>query len=645
MRAWFSTLALLCVLSALMLLRTGDFGVRLAANDDIVPVSYAYYWEHPERFGRDILSSYARDYTLSTLSNWLPALLLRTVRLAPEASSWALLYLQNVLLGLAVWRYTRLVTRREGVAWLAVFFAYAAQPWCWNLANYGSKLFAPYPGQLALPFLLFAACAVLERRPRWAVGWLAVGGLIHPSLTLYMLAIVGVYWLWAARRDLRRAGWQLAALTGVAILCVTPVFYVRFTGGEAVSSAELMQVLLGNLHAIPWRHGAIFGASALSFAGSVVLAFLGLRHGRDAVAEPFDSRAWVAAIGFVCVVFAAVLAVGVIFASPLILQLTPLRATLFWPMLTLPWMVGYLAERATSERFITRWSAVAILLLAAAFVYGLAWGPLAALALNDLAGSRWIGARRGWPRSLPWASAGLLALWLAAGLLASGWPGWPLPAMAGLLPTVAASTIQLPGVRLNSVPAAVVIVAGVAAGIAYALAYGAALARVVQRITRKPAPRQVGLILLIALLLGVATFKAWRTGAETRQPLAQALYQAQWWAHEQTAETAGFIAFGLGSAWRPVSTRWTIDPRPTGWYLYAGGRATKAFDDAYRDFYGVGAEGDLAAAYHNLDEAGILRLAQRFGGDYVVRPVSAPLKLPEAYRNQGYVIYRLTGSN
>ena len=79
--------ALLLVLSALMWLRTGDFAVRLAANDDIVPVSYAYYWEYPERFSRDILSTYARDYTLSTLSNWLPALLLRTVRLAPEISS------------------------------------------------------------------------------------------------------------------------------------------------------------------------------------------------------------------------------------------------------------------------------------------------------------------------------------------------------------------------------------------------------------------------------------------------------------------------------------------------------------------------------------------------------------------------------
>jgi hypothetical protein len=641
-RAGLSALFLLFLLSGLMALRTGDFSVRLASNDDIIPLSYAYYWEYPERFARDILSTYARDYTLSTLSNWLPALLLRAVRLAPETSSWALLYLQNALLGLAAWRYTWLATRRAGLAWLAVFFAYAAQPWCWNLANYGSKLFAPYPGQLALPFLLFAACAVLEGRSRRVIGWLALSGLIHPSLTLYMLAVVGVYWLWAGRHDLRRAGPRLIGLAGAASFCVAPAFYVRLTGGEAAPAAALMRLLQDNLHAIPWRHETLFGASALSFAGSVALALLGLRHYRCAATGPFDSRAWFAAVGLACALFAAALAAGLLLASPLILQLTPLRATLLWPLLTLPWALGYLAERATNERFVIRWSALAILLLAAAFVYGLAWGPLIVLALHDLADGRWLGARPGWSRRLRRASAGLLALWLGAGLAAMTLPSWPVPPVAGMLPTVVASTIQLPGVRLNSIPAAVVIVAGMAGGIACALAPGGGLARAAQRVACDRAPRQAGLILLVALLFGVATFKAWRAGAETRQPMARALYQAQLWARAQTPETAGFIAFGLGSAWRPISRRWTIDPRPTGWYLYAGGQATKAFDDAYLDFYGLGADGDVAAAYRSLDEAGILRLAQRFGGDYIVRPVEEPLKLPEVYRNEGYIIYRLT---
>jgi hypothetical protein len=255
-----------------------------------------------------------------------------------------------------------------------------------------------------------------------------------------------------------------------------------------------------------------------------------------------------------------------------------------------------------------------------------------------------------------------MALWLADALLDSVWAGWPLPAVVGMLPTVAASTVQLPGVRLSSMPLTVAIVAAAAAGGAYLLGQGATIGRVGQRFVSavsrygqlaarsetgpsrkdRPAPRDAGMALLIAVLLSVAVFKAWRMGAETRQPMAVALYQAQRWAHEQTPETAGFIAFGLGSAWRPISVRWTIDPQPTGWYLYAGGKATKSFDDACLDFYGLGADGDVAAAYHSLDEAGILRLAQRFGGDYIVRPVSEPLKFPEAYRNAGYVIYRLT---
>jgi hypothetical protein len=696
MKRWVSPLLLLLLLSGLMVLRTGDFGVRLAMNDDIVPVSYAYYWEQPARFSRDILSTYARDYTLSSLSNWLPALLLRAIDLPPETSAWALLYLQNVLLGLAIWRYTRLVTRQAGLAWLAVLFAYAAQPWCWNLANYASKLFAPYPGQLALPILLFAACAVWEGRRGWAVGWLALGGLIHPSLTLYMLAIVGLYWLWPGRRDLRPLDW-LIALAGVAAVCVAPAFYLRLTGGEAVSRAELMRVLLDNLHATPWRHGATFAASALSFAGGVVLGLAGLRSSNEG-----RLSIWLAATGVACVLFALVQAAGLLLASPLLLQLIPLRATLFLPVLALPFIVRYLAARATGRSFVARWAAVALLLLAAAFVYGLAWGPLAALILGEVAESRGASARPAWSRRLHLAGAAVMALWLVAGLLDSVWLGWPLPAVIGMLPTVAASTIEAPGVRLDSMALVVVIVAVMAAGVAWLVGQLAAVARsetghskevvarsetghskeVVARsetghskevVARSEAGRgekgdngprmnadergkgrksarprvyprliaNAGLAVLVAVLFSVAVFKAWRMGAETRQPMAVALYQAQRWAREQTPETAGFIAFGLGTAWRPVSLRWTIDPQPVGWYLYAGGQATKAFDDAYLDFYGVGPDGDIAAAYRSLDEAGILRLAQRFGGDYIVRPVSEPLKFPEVYRNAGYVIYQL----
>src|SRR5438309_8791460 len=94
---------LLIILSLMTWLLIGHFQVRLANTfADDGPVLFAYFLQNPHRFDGDILDTYGYAMALSTIQNWLPALLLRVFKLPPAILAWVFVYLQNVLLGFAI---------------------------------------------------------------------------------------------------------------------------------------------------------------------------------------------------------------------------------------------------------------------------------------------------------------------------------------------------------------------------------------------------------------------------------------------------------------------------------------------------------------------------------------------------------------
>lgn len=103
--------------------------------------------------------------------------------------------------------------------------------------------------------------------------------------------------------------------------------------------------------------------------------------------------------------------------------------------------------------------------------------------------------------------------------------------------------------------------------------------------------------------------------------------------------------------WRTISHRKIVNPHVTGLYVYSFSRIIKQLDDEYLRLYGL--ETDYIKmkhdeynkaeyhAYRKLNEADILKLAQRVGGNYIVRKVNESLQFPVAYKNNHLVIYRL----
>jgi hypothetical protein len=188
--------ALILFLSVTSLMTIGDLRVRLAnSNQDDNPVFYTIFRENPARFAGDIAATYAPAFSLSSIQSWLPAVLFETFHLPPLIPVWITVFLQGSLLGLAMFRFTRLVTGRLDIAWVAVLFTYAAQTWGWNLANYGHPMTFPYAGSLCLSFLILAAADVLSGNTLRSGVLLVIAALIHPALTLLMLFIIAIYWL------------------------------------------------------------------------------------------------------------------------------------------------------------------------------------------------------------------------------------------------------------------------------------------------------------------------------------------------------------------------------------------------------------------------------------------------------------------
>ena len=164
------------------------------------------------------------------------------------------------------------------------------------------------------------------------------------------------------------------------------------------------------------------------------------------------------------------------------------------------------------------------------------------------------------------------------------------------------------------------------------------------------------LVMLMIFMGGHITNKAWHIGLETFSPEKRANYAAQLWARNNTLENSVFIVYAPGDTrWRTVSKRLVLNPSMQRLYVYSQTKTTKKFDDQIIDFYGLNDDFREASfnmrrnhyyekesqAYFGLNENEIIRLANSFTGDYVVRKHSNTLNFQEVYRNNYFIIYKL----
>lgn len=622
---------LLLLLSLISILFVGDFKVRLANSGDWYNcVDFAYFLQDPARFKNDAISTYGHFFGASSIQYWLPALLLRTMHIPPEILTWFFTYLQNVLLGFALFYYASVVTGRRDIAWVTVFFAFTALPWRWNLANYENMMSFPYYGQLVLPFLIFAAAELIKGHAFRVVCLLVFSALIQASLTLQTAVIIGGFWLlrygFSEGKILLR---RILSLGIVITACLVPLLNSRFKYPDQLSVSELMSAVRKFYHFNPPILGLFWAYRLPTFLGFIGLTTLAFRGNKGLHASFI--RFWLACLGAI-ILFAFVYMAGLIWGIPPLLQLVPLRSTALMIIFSLPLVIAYLIEKLESGKFMMCWITASLLFLHAFFSFGVFWGIILALVLSDLSQGRLsvikLDIRNPLANWLRRASSIIFVAWLGLIIIFGAYAVLGGPQVSSRPPF----SILIPGGQINARGFLFAIFAALAVGLIG-----------MKQPLKMRLEYSLTKLALIAMLISLTIFKAYQCGRETAQPLARANYAAQVWARDNTAQDALFIVTLKGKGddipWRTVSRRPVTSPYEHFFvYIYTGSRSAKKLDEEMELFL------NQDSSYKNkkrLSEAGILRWAKRFGGDYVVTSTSEPFKFPEVYRNSCIIIYKL----
>jgi hypothetical protein len=617
-REWQPTLQvalLVAVALALTGIAVGDVWVRLAnTHADDGPILSVLLLNDPARFDGDIVATYAGAAARATIQNWLPAIAARWAGVSPERFAIVLTYAQNVLPPVAMFFFARAIGLGGLRAMIAAAIVLALDPFSWNLANYVSLTTVPYAGTLVVtPMLLAFTASARDRRLR-CMASLLLTALVHPSIGVYATLVVAVDRLMRQRdgvggEDRRGATAWLGALVVPLMAAIIPPLVLR-AGADALAPGQLFEGMARNIHMHPWATQPLWSRELLTLLAVAALATYAVRC---RMAPPRARRLWLASIA-VAVALALIHVIAWHARIALVVQLIPMRATLCFAFVSVPLIAATLLDglAAVGASLATRTATLLAVLMLEIYGSGLALGLIPLVTDRRRRTSRIV-------------MTGLLALTVVA------------------VPAAWVTRVSAPG-TVGAYAAA-----SVSLSVVLALALGAWLRRRAAALRHR---RRASAVLLLGLLVAVAGLKARSQGRTASEPLARANLDAQRWARRHTADDAIFIVRDV--PWRTISRRRAVTPRAARLYVYSASAATKAFDDAYLDFFGLREEAPALdadslerlqrIAFQRLTATDIGRLAERFGGDYVVRLRAEPVALPIAYANDALLVYAIPTS-
>jgi hypothetical protein len=329
-------------------LQVGNFNGRLGSvNGDDAPIVYSLLLNHPERFTTDILSVYGYPQLFATILNIIPAYLDKFFAISPVNVSLIIVYLQYILIGISVFKFSRVISGKDIVGWLAVFLVFAASPWDWNFANYGNVLYIPYAGHFVMAFVLFAFTDIVLKKDTRAILWLFLGGLAHPSMVMYASGMIAIYWL--LKRDFSIRNWILL-FANLAVTVLPRMLLVdSMNSANLLSFDEMKGALTQNLHMpalnlqnLTWRNKG--------FIGFLPLVFLALRD----IKKIEKTYGWMLlSIAAGCFLLVLSSWVGWTFNILYIIQLIPNRSTQVFVFAAIPIVIVYFYNNLNDRRVLT----------------------------------------------------------------------------------------------------------------------------------------------------------------------------------------------------------------------------------------------------------------------------------------------------
>ena len=310
--------------------------------------------------------------------------------------------------------------------------------------------------------------------------------------------------------------------------------------------------------------------------------------------------------------------VGVGFQIPTLLKLYPLRISMLFPLVCAPMIVKWAFDAMTTNDSLLRWAPAAMVVLVAAYSYGI-----------------------------------FLPVWLALLAYVAVQQRTAQLLVNGVVLAIVSVLVIRPDLREYIVPTLYlpsglkmrVVIPGVILGLLLlTYKYGGSELR-----------RFLGNRLVIAagiLLFGLGLAKARHAYLQLMAGSQQAVYSAQVWARTNSPKDAVFIT---QSSWRGYSERQAVVPAIAGSWIYSGDEKVKELDDRLIRFWGLEERAHLLGAaqvaeqvrdsFGTMKTEDVLRFAKHFGGTYVVRSDGmVKLNLPIAFKMDGISIYRIPSS-
>jgi hypothetical protein len=615
-------IAVLVALSTYLLI--GDFGVRLAntASDDGL-VGYAYFFKFPELFVQDARMLNMGPSMLSTMLNWLPAALFKYAGVPPEICFWLFTFLQNILLALAVYRLTIVMTQSRESAWIAAIFTLAFRPHWWNMGLFADVDWMPYGSWSALPFLVFAGSYALEQRLGWTAMTLLIGGLVHPILGLFAAAMIGAYWLLLALRErkIRVIIVPYAVLGVTTIAFLLPMVLAKLSIDET-PSAQILSMLLNNGHTIPWKSPDCTYCMPLFLKGLVAVSLMTALALAAAGHPSVHPGLRLFLLACAAVAFAACLLhiIAYFTKSATILRVVTFRSTILLLIFTVPPVIALAWRQFSGARILPR--------LLASYVVALP-SPMALLAAL-LVLPRVDRQKRGAMARVSFMVGAVLL-----GLLAVH----QVPLIGTALDAGLISKVLSPaaietyfGFRSN---AAVLILAWLCAIAAWQ--WWRSSKRIAD--ANPTGSTKIALAVLAAPLIAFLLASNYQAGRAATTGEAREYFEVQAWARASTPRDASFIVTSTSvyEGWRNFTHRPNVTPRTLSCF-YVCSQAALDYDRKITAFYArVG-----HASYIDMDAPSLREFARQFGGNFAVRRKEwKPVDLPIAFQNASYVVYDL----
>lgn len=607
----------------------GDLGVRLAntSTDDGL-VSYSYFLKFPERFALDANLRNWAPAGLASMLNWLPALLFKYVGVPPEFFFGLFIYLQNILLALAMYRLAIVMTASRQSALIAAVFTLAFRPHWWNMGLFADLDWMPYGAWMALPFLIFAGAFALERRIALSAALLMIGGLIHPILGLFAGAMFGAYWslLALSERSWRELVVVSAAIAIAGLVFMAPAIHARI-GIEEAPASHLLGLVLRNGHAIPWANPGCSYCMPLFVSGSTMvplMALLALTATRRGSMHPRLGQFLMASIAVTlagCLLHFAAYFAG----EPGLLRMVSTRSTMLLLAFSVPPVIALSASVFSESKLPGRVLAGFFLLLPSA-----ATGLALLLAQPWHSGPPSTAAPGIWARRAGYVAATTLLMLVVIRFI----PQIREFVSAHLIDRVLAPAYQPQFFSQHSWGTKLpLLAAAVGAGLAWLVVRMNA----VQRHTGATvfSARSAFLLAMLAAYLLVTNHKAGLSGTSGE---AREYYEVQVWARASTPADASFIVSGTSvyEGWRNYTHRARISVGGCGFYICS----KSGLEENERATAFFARHGN--AGYGGLDTAGLREFSQTFGGDYAVRRKAwASVSFPIVFENSGYIVYDL----